>query len=235
MRRRLMGVLGLVGGLTMLWRGDAAAQRPIDPPRSVFGIGGAALRPVGEFGEFVSLGGGLGLYTAIGLDRSGVMALRLDGTFVVYGHERYAVPFPTVPRVWLDVTTDNWIMTVGVGPQLTLGTGALRLYGFGTAGLSYFATISSLSGTAHDEAFASTTNFDDVTPALTGGGGLLLRLSRGRHPVSLDLGAQATWNGEAEYLLEGGVVDNPDGTITVFPIRSEANAVTFRLGIAIGL
>lgn len=56
-----------------------------------------------------------------------------------------------------------------------------------------------------------------------------------RHPVSFDLSAQATYNGEAVYLRHGGIVDNPDGTLTLSPIRSEANLLTFRAGVAIGL
>ena len=46
---------------------------------------------------------------------------------------------------------------------------------------------------------------------------------------------QSTYNGEAEYLIRGGIVENWDGSVTLFPIRSQANLMTFRTGITIGL
>ena len=71
-----------------------------------------------------------------------------------------------------------------------------------------------------------------MTYALTGGGGFLVSLSR---KVSLDMSAQWTFNGDVEYLTEGDIVDNWDGSITMYPIRSEANLMTFRFGVAIAL
>ena len=208
----------------------AAAQQ------RVIGIYGTVARPIGEFQQFVELGGGFGAYGLFNLDRSGHVGLRLDGTFVIYGHERYTAPLSlTVPRVVVDVNTNNFIATLAAGPQLTLGRGALRPYVFGTVGLAYFATVSSVGGTARYGDFGSSTNFDDVALALSAGGGLLIRLSRGRHPVSLDLVAQTTHHGEVEYLTRGDIVDNPDGSITIFPIRSQTNLVTFRVGVLIGL
>ncbi len=62
-----------------------------------------------------------------------------------------------------------------------------------------------------------------------------MSLTNGRHPVSLDFSVQSTYNGEAEYLRRGGVRDNPDGSITVFPIRSDANLLSFRVGVAVRL
>jgi hypothetical protein len=53
--------------------------------------------------------------------------------------------------------------------------------------------------------------------------------------VALDLSAQWTLNGEVDYLTEGDIVENRDGSITMFPVRSEANLMTFRIGLTIGL
>ncbi len=162
--------------------------------------------------------------------------MRFEGSFVVYGQERFSAPLSaTVPRVLVDVTTSNMIFHVGMGPQIALARGPVRPYVFGTMGFSYFATVSSVGGSADFGEFASSTNFDDVAFALSAGTGLLVQLSRGRRPVSLDLSVESTHNGEVEYLTRGDVVDNPDGSVTVFPIRSEANYLTFRVGVAIGL
>ncbi len=204
--------------------------------RSLFGISGVLARPVGEFQDFVDWGGGIDLYGVISLSRRVPVGMRIDGSFLSYGHESFQQPLSnTIRRVTVDVDTDNLIASLGVGPQLTLGQGALRPYVYGTVGFSYFATVSSVSGTADPDAFASSTNYDDVTAALTAGGGLLLRISSGKHPVSLDLSAQKTYNGETTYLRKGSLLESPDGSISFIPIRSETNLVTFRVGVAIGV
>ena len=55
------------------------------------------------------------------------------------------------------------------------------------------------------------------------------------HPILLDLGATYHRNGEVTYLRKGSIVDHPDGSITVTPIRSEANFITYRIGVSIGI
>lgn len=241
MRAQAIERLGIAGVLTALISVSAEAQSnpylvPVRQPRGVLGINAVLARPVGQFRNFVDWGGGLGVYGVVNFDPGRHLGLRFDGSLLIYGHESSQAPLSrTIRRVIVDVDTDNFIVGLGVGPQITLGSGPFRPYVYGTAGFSYFATVSSVSGTATHHDFASSTNFDDFTLALTGGGGLLLGLSRGRHPVSLDLSVQSTYNGEAEYLRRGGILENPDGSLTLFPIRSQANLVTFRAGVAIGL
>jgi hypothetical protein len=224
--------------LTALLASEAVAQEyrgQREVKRSLLGISGVLARPVGEFQDFVDWGGGIDLYGVVNLSRRSPLGIRFDGSLLVYGHESFRRPLShTVPRVTVDVDTDNLIASLGVGPQLTLGHGAIRPYLYGTVGFSYFATVSSASGTADFHGMSST-NFDDVTEALTAGGGLLLRLTNGGNPVSLDLSAQSVYHGEADYLREGSVVDSPDGTVSYIAIRSEANLVTFRLGVSIGV
>ena len=217
--------------MTALVASEAVAQ-----DRSLFGINGVLARPVGEFQDFVDWGGGIDLYGVINLSRRSPVGIRIDGSVLLYGHETLRQPLSnTIQRVMVDVDTDNLIASLGVGPQLTLGHGVLRPYVYGTVGFSYFATVSSVSGTADPDAFASSTNYDDVTAALTAGGGLLLRISSGEHPVSLDVSAQKTYNGETTYLRKGSLLESPDGSISFIPIRSETNLVTFRVGVAIGV
>ena len=106
---------------------------------------------------------------------------------------------------------------------------------FGTVGLSYFATISSLSGPDEYRDYFDTTNYSDVVMAVRFGGGARVRVHSGRLPVSLDFGIERHENGIANFLTEGDILDHPDGTVTLFPNRSEANLLTFRLGISIGV
>ena len=223
---------GILAALLVLTLGAQAQGQGLSP-KWLIGFNGTLARPVGEFQNYVDWGGGMGLYGVVNLDRSNQVGLRFGSSFVIYGHERFATQLlPATRRVLVDVNTDNFIVDFGVGPQFTFGHGPLRPYAYGTAGLAYFATVSSLNGVDGGPDFAHTTNFDDLTYSLTGGGGILLELSR---KVSLDLSAHWTLNGEVNYLTEGDIVENWDGSITMFPVRSEANLMTFRFGLAIAL
>jgi hypothetical protein len=208
-----------------------------DLPRSYVGGEGTYARPQGQFSNYVSNGWGGGMHYLLRLDRDGWLGLRADASLLNYGHEREPVDFgPDVGgRILLDLTTDNNIAFVGGGPQIGLPTGQLRPYVNGFVGVSYIFTQSSLSGSWSGETFASTTNFDDASFAYGGGAGLYIPLSRRRNPVSLDAGVTYRHNGTAEYLRHGDITDNPDGSITLHPVRSETNLVTFHVGVSVGI
>ena len=211
-----------------------------DDRRPTGGYAGIAFtygQPQGEFGEFVDQGFGGSLYYMHRLDRDGVLAIRADGSFLIYGHESYRVPLSSTigGRILVDVNTTNSIAFLGVGPQLGVPDGTFKPYLNGFVGLSYISTSSSVEGTYSNEPFASTTNFDDATFAYGGGAGLYIPVRRGSSPISIDVGAVYRRSGEAEYLIEGGIEDNPDGTITVFPIRSDTDLLQFHLGVTIGI
>jgi hypothetical protein len=189
--------------------------------------------PQGQFSEFVEAGYGLGGWLAINLDRRGLLALKLDGTYLIYGRENRVRPLsPTVPFVDVDVTTSNNIYSLGIGPLVTLTDGAVKLFVSGSAGFSYFATESSVSGTSNSTDFAKSTNFDDFTFSWSGGGGMRIRVSNRRNPIYIDLGAEYHRNGQARYLREGSIRDNGNGTITITPIQSETNLVLLKLGVS---
>jgi hypothetical protein len=116
--------------------------------------------------------------------------------------------------------------------------GAIRPYVNGTAGLSYFATTSSVEGThGDDEPFARTTNYDDTQFSWGGGAGVLVPVSHGaRTLVFLDLGARYHDNGRnVRYLGEGGIRDLPNGDILLDVIHSRADLITYHVGVSIGV
>lgn len=233
----------MLGGLVLLLvvaSGQAKAQirevdedKPNGPAR--FQAGGyldLAL-PQGEFADLVDEGFGFGGWFALNLDRRGMIALRIDGSWLIYGSETRRRPLSTtVPFVTVDVTTRNNIYALGVGPLLTLSNGAIKPYISGTAGFSYFATESSVSGSNNVDSFAESTNFDDFTFAWSAGGGLRIRVKRSRTPIYLDLAAEYQGNGQASYLREGSIADNGNGTVTITPIQSETNLVLIKLGVS---
>lgn len=200
------------------------------------GIAGIYGAPVGEFADFVERGYGLGVHAVLPLDRAGVLGLRADGGFLIYGHERQrdCLSRTVGCRILVDVNTTNSIALAGVGPELSLPAGPFRPYVNARAGLAYIATTSSIEGTRSDRNFADTTNWDDLVFSWGAGGGIAIRLGSGRTPVGLDLGVTWLDNGEASYLREGDIIDEPDGDVRFTPVRSDTDLVVFRLGIAFG-
>lgn len=208
------------------------------PPRGEFFFHGDLMMPVGEFDTQIDLGAGAGMGGVLFLDEGGTVGLRVSGAFTIYGVE--TISLPVAPRVTADVRTTNYVASAGAGPQLYIGHGAVRPYVYATVGFAYFATESSLEDTDDWGArgdFLSTTNFDDFGLALTGGGGLSVRLSgpASKNPVSLDLSATYQHNGQNEYLTKGDIQDLPGNRWTVSPNISDSNFMMFRAGLSVGL
>lgn len=224
--------------MAVLAGGEALeAQERWPTPRGEFGFSLLGAEPQGTMGRLVDAGFGGQGYGAWNLDDRGHVRIRGDLGFVIYGHERYETCFgaPVGCRIGLDVTTTNSIFFGGVGPEVVLATGRVQPYLGASFGFSYFATTSSLSGVDEWDDWANTTNYDDGGFAWRAGGGLRVRLSDGRKPVFLDLALERHDNGIVEYLTEGDIVDNPDGSVTLYPTRSEADLVAFRIGVSIGI
>jgi hypothetical protein len=220
-----------------------AGQRfaaPAAAPRFMGGVSFDIGQPSGTFDRYVNEGFGLGAHGLVRLGSSGTFAVRLDGGFLNYGHEteRVALSSSVGGRILLDLTTTNNIAWLGVGPQLMATSGAIRPYVNGTAGLSYFATTSSVKGSLGNHAsFAQTTNYSDRQFSWGGGAGVLLPVNRGgRTPVFLDLGARYHDNGRnVRYLREGGIRELPNGDLQLDVIQSRADLITYHLGVSVGV
>lgn len=222
-------------GLTLTERGTAQ-RRSSAPVGEVFGYLDLAV-PVGTFQDHVDLGGGAG-FGGVLLGGGGLVGVRAEGHFIIYGAESRRVPLsPTVPFVDVDVQTTNSIFSAGMGPQIYLGRGTIRPYLYGTAGFAYFVTSTSVNGSHGDEPIASTTNFDDFRWAFTGGGGLSVRIRGGENPLSLDMSASYQRNGLTEYLADGtaNLRRLGRGEWVADPIVSDANLMTYRVGVSVGL
>jgi opacity protein-like surface antigen len=110
--------------------------------------------------------------------------------------------------------------------------GPLRPYVNGGVGASNFNTVSTLTDPNTNEEFGRTTNQNDYTSLWTFGAGLYIPLGSWRSPVALNIGGRYFFGGEAEYLQEGGIQDNPDGSITLNTVRSKTDFVTWQLGLS---
>ncbi len=206
-------------------------------PKAHFGIALIAAEPVGELGAYFDQGFGGQLSVGIPVDDYGLFRIVADLGFLIYGHERqsYCMSLPVGCRIGLDLTTTNNIAFGGIGPELALPPGVVEPYVRGMMGFSYWFTNSSLSGYDDDHDFGNTTHLSDLVAAWRAAAGIRVRVSNGRNPVSIDFGVERHENGIADFLTEGDIVDHADGSISIFPHRSEANLLTYHVGISIGI
>jgi hypothetical protein len=221
-------------------RAQLLSTRPevYSTPRHWIGGDFNVAQPVGDLDRVIGNGYGASANYVYSLDRRGILGLRVDAAFLNYGNEHQRVCFNySTCRVQLDVTTSNNIVTAGVGPQLAVPSGLIRPYVAGSIGFSYFFTQSSVDGTDETNgSFASTNNYDDGGLAWQGMAGLLIPVSSGRVPVAIDLAARYHGNGQRSYLKKGSITDNGPGQMpTITPIHTEANFVTYHIGVSIGI
>ncbi len=195
-------------------------------------------QPVGQFSDFVDfmLGAAGSLVFNVGSQR--VLGVRLNLELQEFDRDTRALTFvdPLI-QFDFDVTTVNTIVSVGAGPQISAPTGRIRPYAFGTVGFAYFVTSTSISfADQADTALtvASSTNFDEWTFAAEAGGGLLINVVRGRHPIFIDLSVTYRSTGHATYLPEGSIEQAPNGMVTVTPIESDTDQILYRIGVSIG-
>jgi hypothetical protein len=210
-----------------------------DKPKVFIGGGLSFADPVGEFALFVEDGWGIDGNVRVAVDPMGLLSLRMGAGFLQYGHERQSVCISLTVgcRIVTDLVTTNNIAYLDAGPEIGFDLGPIRPYAGVSAGVTYFNTSSSLQDYDDYDDYSAfeTTNFDDLVLAWRARTGMQIRVGGNRNPVYLDFGAVYHENGDAEYLTEGDIQDNSDGSITVFPTFSEANLVTFQFGVSVGL
>ncbi len=199
-------------------------------PRLHVGLAADIGQPVGAFKQHVNNAVGLQAHALLRLDRHGLVAIRLQGGWLNYGRESQRTCVGTTPgcRIAVDVTTANGILSLGVGPQLAFPLGPLRTYGYGLIGVSRLATVSGLGGGILPNIVAGDENFGDT--GLSWSGGLGIQLPVQQH-TTIDVGIAYQGNGRRNYLIEGGVSDNPDGSLAFDIKRSNADLYAIRVGV----
>ncbi len=232
MKRAAVNSILVAGGLFLL-AGNVEAQRS-HGPRGFVGLSFVAADPVGELGYLIDEGFGLELAAGAPMSSDGLLRIRGDMGFVIYGiEEMYFCSYGC--RVGSELTTTNSIIYGGIGPELAIGSGPIQPYVNVSAGLSYFLTSSSLDDHDGYGSYLETTNYSDLVFGWKFGGGLRMRVGNGHNPVYLDFGVERHDNGIANYLTEGDIVDHPDGSVTIYPNRTEADLLSFRFGVMVSL
>ena len=227
-------VLTLSFSLSLSLRGQDS--RPVSEGlrRSAFGISFIGLVPRGELADNVSFAGGVGGSYVLMLGESGLVSLRADVGYMMYGQERYRTTLGGGPLslINVDVVTTNNIVLGGLGLQIGNPGRKIQPYANATSGFSYFFTESSVEGTDNSESFASSTNYDDGGFAWSAGGGLYIPVSRRRTVVNLDLGVRWLDNGKRNYLRDDGITFD-DNEVQLHPVRTDAKGIQFSIGVAI--
>jgi hypothetical protein len=217
--------------------GSAQAQgEPELPPGVRLGVQAIVVQPTGEFGDYVDLGGGLRGSIRFDLDDTGVLGLRVEAGGMTYGREtrRVCLSETVGCRITVDLTTSNNVFMMGVGPEIALPVGPFDVFGSLLGGFSYYATSSSVQGTRDDTPFATSENYGDGGWAWNWGGGVRLPITRGRMPVALEIGLSHQRNGRREYLTRGDIQELPGGEIELDVKRSDADFLTWGIGVSIG-
>lgn len=216
---------------------DAQRRRPSswDTGPSRFTLVGDLLvaQPKGEFATQLDTEGfGANIGGLFRLDREGLFSIRADIGGMQYGSETFYVPYlPITGRVSLDVETTNNAYWGSIGPQITVPAGPVQPYVNAAIGILGLVTSTSVRGSDSEYEYASTNNSDDVTSAWIFGGGFYVPLGR-QNSWKLHAGGRYFYGGEATYLKEGDIEDNPDGSITLYPRTSKTDQVTWQVGIA---
>lgn len=193
-------------------------------------------RPVGQFSDNVGLGyGGTAAYL-FSFDRAGILSLRADVGFIDYGNESKRVPLSSTigGRIQVKVSTNNYIVPVSIGPQLTWPRGSVRPYVNAGFGGQFFFTESSVDGANESSTNLSTTNQHDATKSWVAGAGVYVPLYSRQVNVMLDAGVQYFTGGHARYLRPGSIVDLPDAQIQINPLESDTHMMVVRVGVRVG-
>ena len=128
------------------------------------------------------------------------------------------------------VSTTSQIGTLMIGPQVTVGQGNMRVYGFVTGGGSLFWSNASYS----DGCGCSSSDFldGDLTFSRSAGAGVLLAISR---KVAIDIGVRENRHDQVTYVPVGGLTANGDGTYTVNRVTSSVLMRVWQVGVSFGL
>jgi opacity protein-like surface antigen len=200
-------------------------------PRVQLGFAIEGAIPTGAFGDRVSEGGAIHGFVRLGLDSQGLIGLRLQAGYFGYGEETSEVCLGAGPacRVKADISTNNAILSWGIGPDVSLPVGILRVTGHALIGSSYATTYSGARkvGLVPDF-FALSEHLGDGGFAWSAGAGLAMPVSRS---ASIDLGVTYQAHGTRNYLVRGGITDQPDGSIVMDLQRSSINMFGIRLGV----
>lgn len=185
--------------------------------RGSVGVTLAGAEPWRDFKRFGDAAAGLTLFGVTGK----TLGVRIEGAYLGYGREYQSY----------GLKTTSSIGSLAIGPQLTLGDGALRVYGFAMLGGSLFWTSVSDQGCGcYDDEVVFLRG--DFTTNRSTGAGILLSVS-GR--LALDVGLRESLHEQVRYVPAGGITDNGDGSFTVERVETPVGMRVWHAGISFAI
>jgi hypothetical protein len=201
--------------------GQRSALREVHD-RGSFGINVLAAQSYGEFARngnmaFDDLAYGVAL---AGVTSASFLGLRIEASLMSYDRGRQSQSF----------STNSYIGTLAIGPQLTLSLGPHKLYGFGIAGGSVF-----WSSASYDRgcscSYSDYLDGHGTTTAQAGAGVMFGLSSR----VRLDLGAREVFHNRVKYVPAGGFSQNPDGSVSADLVESFVQMRMLQAGVSFAI
>ncbi|WP_411278531.1 hypothetical protein [Gemmatimonas sp.] len=223
--------------VAVLATGPVGAQRIAEggapSGRGSIGLHLQLSEPKGEFGQNTGNGFGFGGYVLARLDPNSIANLRGDVSFLTYGNATRRISLSgTGGLIQLNLRTTSNIVSFVTGPQLLGPNGTFTPYATALGGFSVFWTSSSIEGSSNEQdPFATTTNASDAGWAYGGAVGSYIRVSNGKNPVRIDLGARFLRHDDVRYLNADRVREAYNNDRPPVPIRGRADFVTYYLGI----
>ena len=216
MRRIGMAVLGLAFSATSL-AGQRSALHDVTNERGSFGVTLAFAEALGEFQNNANFAAGIGAFGTTGR----TLGLRIEGSWIQYARDYYGY----------DVSSSSQIATLAAGPQLTLGSGALRVYGFATVGGSLFWSSASYGCGCNRDGFLD----GDFTTSTSGGGGVQIAVAQKRTPIFIDLSVRGVHHDRVRYVPANGLTQNSDGSFSGSTVESPVDLRVYQIGVSIGI
>jgi len=197
--------------------------------------------PQNEFKDNVkNTGFGIGMEGIYYFGNSSIpFGVGLNIGFINYGSEHLNRPLSTtLPGVTVNLDRTNNLANFHLLFQLTTRTTTVRPYLDLLFGLNYLFTESKVTDEGQGNDIATSRNISDYAWSYGFGGGLMFNIYTPNPDemsefgaLFLDLKVRYLKGTEAEYLTEGSIVGNPDGTVTLLTSKSKTDLLQVQVGV----
>lgn len=222
--RRIIGLALTLATVSTPLIAQRSALREVRNEGSV-GLTFVVAQPLGEFRRNGDVAAGLTGFVVVGVDRMASLGIRIDGQYMIYDSDYRGY----------GISTTSSIGSLALGPQVTLGQGPIRPYGFATVGASMFwSSVSDANscGCYDSDVFVLNGRFTTVAQL---GGGLLITVSRRRTAVALDLGVRDVRHDRVRYVPAHGITENSDGSFTVERVETPVRMLVYQIGVSFSI
>lgn len=195
--------------------------------------------PLGAFNENMERSGvGGSGYFAFKFKNSPFSA-GMSFSVLVLGNQTRVESFSDeIPEVEVNVATRNYILMGHLVLRFQPPEGELRPYVEGLLGFNYLWTETGVYDQGWgDRAIASSVNQSDFTWSAGAGGGLMIRIyekqrnrEKGKFGIYIDVGVRYLLGGRAEYLSEGGIVED-EGRLVYEAHLSRTDLLATKVGL----